>query len=45
MLTLELQEKYIQRPKDVKVIIIKIIIIIIIFSPRPGNNGLMSIGG
>ena len=52
MLTLELQEKYIQRPKDVKVIIIIIIIIImiivIIVVPiclRLGNTGLMSSKG
>ena len=54
MLTLELQEKYIQRPKDVKVIIIiiiiviMIIIIVIIVVPiclRLGNTGLMSSKG
>ena len=52
MLTLELQEKYIQRPKDVKVIIIIIIIIMIIIviivvpiCLRLGNTGLMSSKG
>ena len=46
MLTLELQEKYIQRPKDVKVIIIIIIVIIVVpICLRLGNTGLMSSKG